>query len=140
MNAIAAAYPAIAQVVDLTETYDTPATIEGRHFYALKISDNVEREEDETAMMVVSNHHAREIVTPVIALDAMDESGKIYLSMRNAFSVPQLSGANEDVFIFNPVQLGRITSGTYNASLLFDDSSYGLTANDISALDIKITP
>ncbi len=72
MNAIAAAYPAIAQVVDLTETYDTPATIEGRHFYALKISDNVEREEDETAMMIVSNHHAREIVTPVIALDAMD--------------------------------------------------------------------
>ncbi len=71
---------------------------------------------------------------------AMDESGKIYLSMRNAFSVPQLSGANEDVFIFNPSRLGLDTSGTYNASLLFDGSSHGLTANDISALDIKITP
>ncbi len=72
MHAIAAAYPAIAQVIDLTETYDTPATVEGRHLYALKISDNVQREEDEPALMIVSNHHAREIVTPVIALDAMD--------------------------------------------------------------------
>ena len=71
---------------------------------------------------------------------AMDENGKIYLSMRNAFSVPQLSGANEDVFTFNPARLGDETIGTYNASLLFDGSSYGLTANDISALDIETSP
>ena len=72
MSAIAAAFPAIAQMVDLTTTYDVPATAEGRHLYALVISDNADTEEDEPAMLIVSNHHAREIVTPVIALDAMD--------------------------------------------------------------------
>ena len=55
MDAIAAAFPDIAQVVDLTETYNTPATVDGRHLYALKISDNVQMEEDEPALMVVSN-------------------------------------------------------------------------------------
>jgi carboxypeptidase T len=69
---IAAAYPAIAQVVDVTDAYHTPATFEGRHIYALKISDNVAVDEDEPAMLIASTHHAREISTPVIALDAAD--------------------------------------------------------------------
>ena len=37
LNSLAASYPALAQVVDLTTTYGTPATVEGRHLYALKI-------------------------------------------------------------------------------------------------------
>ena len=69
---IAAAYPAIAQVVDLTATYNTPPTFEGRHLYALKISDNVAVDEDEPAMLIVTTHHAREISTPVIALEAAE--------------------------------------------------------------------
>jgi carboxypeptidase T len=72
MQEIAAAYPAIVQMVDLTATYGTPATFEGRHMFALKISDNVAVDEDEPAMLIVANHHAREIVTPVIALDAAE--------------------------------------------------------------------
>jgi hypothetical protein len=72
MHEIASTYPAIAQVVDLTATYSTPPTFEGRHMFALKISDNVAIDEDEPAMLVVSAHHAREISTPVIALDAAD--------------------------------------------------------------------
>jgi len=69
---ISAAYPAIAQVVDVTATYGTPPTFEGRHIYALKISDSVSVDEDEPAMLVAAAHHAREISTPVIALDAAD--------------------------------------------------------------------
>lgn len=69
----AATYPAIAMLVDLTALYDTPPTVEGRHLYALKISDQVTQDEDEPAFLVVSDHHAREIVTPVIALNAIDE-------------------------------------------------------------------
>ena len=61
MQEIAAAHPAIAQFVDLTATYDTPPTSEGRHMFALKISDNVAADEDETAMLIVATHHAREI-------------------------------------------------------------------------------
>jgi hypothetical protein len=72
MDEIAAAYPAIAKVVDITATYATPPTAQGRHLYALKISDNVDVDEDEPAMLIVANFHAREIGTPVIALTAAD--------------------------------------------------------------------
>jgi carboxypeptidase T len=72
LQQIADAYPAIAQVVDLTAAYNAPPTFEGRHLYALKISDNVSVDEDEPAMLVAAAHHAREIGTPVIALDAAD--------------------------------------------------------------------
>jgi hypothetical protein len=71
MNATAAAYPSIAQVVDLTVRYNLPPTYEGRHLYALKISDNVALEEDEPAILIVSCHHCREINTPVVTLDAI---------------------------------------------------------------------
>jgi hypothetical protein len=72
MTAIADAYPEIAQVVDITATYGTPPTFEGRHLYALRISDNVILDEDEPSMLVAAAHHAREISTPVIALEAAD--------------------------------------------------------------------
>jgi hypothetical protein len=72
MQEIAAAYPAIAQVVDITAAYGTPATAEGRHLFALKISDNVATDEDEPSMLIVSAHHAREISTPVITLGAAE--------------------------------------------------------------------
>jgi len=70
LHEIAAAYPEIAQVVDVTATYNTPPTFEGRHIFALKISDNVTVAEDEPAMLIAATHHAREISTPVIALEA----------------------------------------------------------------------
>ncbi len=72
MQAIATAHPDIAQMVDLTATYNTPPTAEGRHMFALKISDNVTIDEDEPAMLIVSTHHAREISTPLITLGAAD--------------------------------------------------------------------
>ena len=49
LRQIAEAYPAIAQLVDVTATYNAPPTFEGRHIYALKISDNVSIDEDEPA-------------------------------------------------------------------------------------------
>jgi hypothetical protein len=72
LHEIAAAYPAIAQVVDVTAAYGAPATVEGRHIFALKISDNVAMDEDEPAMLIASAHHAREIGTPVIGLMAAE--------------------------------------------------------------------
>ena len=73
LQAIADANPAIAQVVDVTATYGAPPTVEGRHLYALKISDNVAADEDEPAMLIVSAHHAREISTPIIGLRAAEK-------------------------------------------------------------------
>lgn len=72
MAETAASYPNICKMVDLTTTYGAPATFEGRHLYALKISDNVNLDENEPSMLVVSTHHARELVTPVIALLAIE--------------------------------------------------------------------
>ncbi len=66
-------YPSICKVYDLTETYSMPPTYEERHIYAVKISDNVEQDEDEPTFLMVSCHHAREIVTPVIALYSIEQ-------------------------------------------------------------------
>jgi hypothetical protein len=70
MQEIAAAHPEIARYVDITETYHAPPTVEGRHLFALKISDNVAVDEDEPAVLIVAAHHAREISTPEIGLQA----------------------------------------------------------------------
>jgi len=78
MTATANAFPAICQLVDLTDRYGTPLTFEGRRLYALKISDNVDQEEDEPAVLVVSCHHAREIVTPELAMYAIDQLTSLY--------------------------------------------------------------
>ena len=72
MQEIVDAHPAIARVVDITDTYGTPPTFEGRHLFALKISDNVAADEDEPAVLIVGTHHARELVAPVIVLGAAE--------------------------------------------------------------------
>ena len=61
-----ATYPSLAS----KRTYGT--TVEGRPVRALKISDNVGTEEDEPAIFFVAQHHAREVMTPEIALDIVD--------------------------------------------------------------------
>lgn len=71
-------FPALCKVVDLTETYGTAPTFEGRHLLAVKISDRVEEDEDEPAFLLVGAHHAREIVTPVIALQIVEQLTQHY--------------------------------------------------------------
>jgi len=68
----ASTYPTLAQVVDLTARFGAPLTFGGRSLKALKVSDNVTVDEDEPAFLLVSAHHCREIVTPVIALDSIE--------------------------------------------------------------------
>jgi len=50
--------------------------------------------------------------------------------------VPGLSGTDEDVFSFNPTQLGPTTAGTYSPTYAFDGSSFGLAANDVLDIDL----
>jgi len=71
MNATAAAFPSICRVVNLTTTYGLAPTHEGRDLFAVVVSDNVNTAENEPAFLLVANHHCREIMTPVLALDAM---------------------------------------------------------------------
>jgi hypothetical protein len=78
MDAAEAAFPSICRVVNLTEAYGTAPTFEGRNIVGVKISDNVTEDEDEPAFLLVGAHHAREIVTPVVALYAIEQFTQHY--------------------------------------------------------------
>jgi hypothetical protein len=78
LTSAVAAHPSIAQLVDLTARYGMPATVGGRHLYAIKVSDNAATDEDELQYLLVAAHHCREIVTPVIALKALDNLLAMY--------------------------------------------------------------
>jgi sugar lactone lactonase YvrE len=67
---------------------------------------------------------------------SVDSSGKVFLSTQAAFAVPGVSGADEDVFVFNPTQLGPTTAGTYSPALFFDGSSFGLATNNVYGVDL----
>ncbi len=78
LGAAEASYPGLCDLVDLTAVLGTPATYEGRHLYAIKVSDNVAVDEDEPEVLVVACHHCRETVTPVLALDILARLTTLY--------------------------------------------------------------
>lgn len=80
MQQAAADHPNICEFVDLTALLGTPTTAQGRSLFAVKISDNVGVDEDEPNSMFVGCHHAREAVTPVVCLVAIDELTDGYAS------------------------------------------------------------
>ncbi|MCA9277975.1 MAG: hypothetical protein H6815_04215 [Phycisphaeraceae bacterium] len=71
-------HPEICRYVDLTERLGTPATHEGRHLFAVKISDNPSVSENEPAVLIVANHHARELPAVMSALEAIDQLTSFY--------------------------------------------------------------
>jgi hypothetical protein len=71
IDAQVAAYPGLAQKVDLSTLPGGVVTHEGRHIIALKVSDNVAADEDEPAIVLAAQHHARELNSPVMVLGAM---------------------------------------------------------------------
>jgi len=62
-------HPEHAKLFDLTTEYKQPKTIEGRHMYAFKLSANAAKDESKPNVLIVSNHHARELITPELALN-----------------------------------------------------------------------
>ena len=63
--------------------------------------------------------------------------GRVLISTTGAFSVPGVSGEDEDILAFTPTTLGDTTSGTW--TMYFDGSDVGLadTNNeDVDALDV----
>lgn len=55
----------------------------------------------------------------------------IFLSTRGNFSVPGVSGANEDLFAFQSTELGWSTAGTFMPYMIFDGDCYGLPHLDV---------
>lgn len=65
----------------------------------------------------------------------LTSSGTILLSTLGNFSVPGVSGANEDLFEFFPTSLGGTTAGTYQMYL--DLSTVGIsTSADVAAVQL----
>jgi len=63
LQAIQSTYP------DIAHLYVIGQTVEGRPYYAMKISDNVQEDEDEPSIFFIGEHHAREVMTPEITMD-----------------------------------------------------------------------
>lgn len=74
MDQIVATYPNIAKKLTLADTL-----FEGQKQYALLITKDVAMPNDRPAFILDAQHHAREVMTPEIALDMMD-----YLTSRYA--------------------------------------------------------
>jgi hypothetical protein len=66
---------------------------------------------------------------------AISTSGSIYLTTVGNFSVTGISGADEDVFVCIPDSLGSDTACTFSSALSFDGSVWGLSGNDVDAID-----
>jgi hypothetical protein len=66
---------------------------------------------------------------------AVDASGKIYLTTRNTFAVPGVSGDFTDVFVCTPGSLGANTTCAYTPALYFDGSAWNIASN-VDGLDI----
>jgi hypothetical protein len=67
LDQIAVTYPNIAQKVTLVE-----GLFDGHAIYAMKISDNVEIDEDEPTFLMDMQTHAREVMTTEVGLDAIE--------------------------------------------------------------------
>ncbi len=65
-------------------------------------------------------------------------NGDIYLSTRDVFAVPGVSGGDEDIFVCTPTSLGDVTACTYSPVLYFDGSAWGLAASDVDAFNLPV--
>lgn len=69
---------------------------------------------------------------------SIDANGDFIFSADSAFTVPGVSGADEDVFVFTPSSTGKRTRGSFASDLLFDWSDFGFSGNDIEGLDLTL--
>ncbi len=66
-----ALHPSLVKLVDIGDSWEKTQGLADRDIWAIKISDNVQAEEAEAEVLIIGNHHAREIITPEIVLDYM---------------------------------------------------------------------
>lgn len=71
IDAEVALHPTLAMKVNLSTLPGGQLTHEGRPIYALKVSDNVGVDEDEPAIVIAAQHHARELNSPHMVIGAM---------------------------------------------------------------------
>ncbi len=67
---------------------------------------------------------------------AVDAAGDLYLNVQNDFVAGAVAGDDEDVFVFMPTSLGGTTNGSYSSTLFFDGSRFGLSAAELTGIDL----
>jgi Zinc carboxypeptidase len=78
IDAQVALHPTRARKVNISTLPGGTLTHEGRPIYALKVSDNVALDEDEPAIVIAAQHHARELNSPVMVIGAMQRVLQAY--------------------------------------------------------------
>ena len=68
MTEIVASHPEIVKLEDIGDSYEKTIGKGGYDIWAMKISDNVNEEENEPEVFFMANMHAREIITPEVIL------------------------------------------------------------------------
>jgi len=68
LDSLATAYPSLLRVYDIGDSWEKTQAIADRDIWAAKLTDNPDIEEGEPAVLIMGNHHAREIITPEIPL------------------------------------------------------------------------
>jgi hypothetical protein len=71
IDSLVAQYPALAKKVDLATFPGAKQTVNGNSIWALKVSKNVAADEDEPAVLIAAQHHARELNSTVMVVEAM---------------------------------------------------------------------
>lgn len=75
MQALAAANPGIMKIINLGPAWEKANNVAGadRDLIAIKISDNVDLDENEPQVLLDAAHHAREIITPEIIISVANK-------------------------------------------------------------------
>lgn len=69
---VAEAHPDLCRLVDVTARLGLPATAEGRHLWAVRVTSGIDLDLDKPTALLVSGQHAREVGGPLVVLDALD--------------------------------------------------------------------
>lgn len=125
-------YTKWAKVYNLNEWLGLESTVEGRSLYAIQISNNPGLVEDEPKILIIGQHHARELMTHHAVLDAAKDYLKKcangdakYLSWLENSSVWFVPVVNPDglAYVFSNERMWR-KNRTHN-----NGGSYGVDLN-----------
>lgn len=130
IDAMVTAYPGLARKVDLSGVAGNLLTHQGRRIYALKVSDNVGQDEDEPAIVLAAQHHARELNSPVMVLGAMQ---RVLAGYGNDPALQSLVDGHELYFVpmVNPDGVNHVwnVDANWRKNRRNNGSSYGVDLN-----------
>jgi len=133
LYATEAAFPEIAKVYDIGDSWEKTQGIADRDILAIKISDNVEVDEDEPEVLIMALHHAREWPSAEIAAQLIENLTAQYgsdhriswvVDNRETWIVPVVNPDGLDFSMSDPLNEGWRKNRRDNR-----DGTYGVDLN-----------